>query len=121
MTTAELHVNAPEAASLLAYKFNETLPSTAGSDLTDGITITGSGRVAYLNLSFSSNISAVLNITRTVNSVTKTQILNGGTAVSAGELFRDTIMVAPGELINITYGGTGGTYQLIIGAVVQNG
>lgn len=121
MTTAELHVNAPEAASLLAYKFNETLPSTAGSDLTDGITITGSGRVAYLNLSFSSNISAVLNVTRTVNSVTKTQILNGGTAVSAGELFKDTIMVCPGELINVTYTGTGGTYQLAIGAVVQNG
>jgi hypothetical protein len=120
--TTTYNVNQPEAAVLLADKWNEDLPASAGDDLlTDSIVIAGSGRVAYLNVGFSSAVSAVLSVKRTRGSTTITQKLKAGAAVAVGTLHQETLYVAPGETINFGYADTGGKYYLTVGAVVQNG
>ena len=120
MTAIQYNVNAPEAAKLLAEKFKVALPAI-GQPLTDGIEITGSGRAQYLNIAFSSSVSNALTLTTTTTAGTDTELLNGGANIPAGTRYQATVLVAPGETINLTYGGTSGTYTCKIGAVVQNG
>jgi len=120
MTAVDYNVNDPEAARLLINEFNEDLPP-AGQPLTDGVAVGGSGRMAYLNISFSSVVSAVLTLTRTAGVATVSEKLNGGTAIGAGVHYSATVPVVPGQTINLTYGDTGGKYTVAVGAVVQNG
>jgi hypothetical protein len=121
MTAISYKINEYEQPYLLVNKFNTALP-TAGQPLAgDGIYIDGSHRACYINLAFSSDVSAVLSVTRTVGATTKTQSLNGGTAITAEALYQVTILVTPGETLNVVYAGTTGTYELFIGEVIQNG
>ena len=120
MTAQDFNVNQPEMAQLLVDVFKTALP-TAGQPLTDGVQITGTGRAQYLNISFSSSVSEALTLTTTVGATTDTELLNGGANIPAGTRYQVTVFVAPGETINLTYGGTTGTYTCKIGSVVQNG
>ena len=120
MTAQTYNVNQPEAARLLADKFAIVLP-LVGVALTDGVSVDGSGRLAYLNICFSSPESNALTLTRTIGATTVSELLNGGTNIVANAMYAVTVPVAPGETINLTYGATGATYTCRIGAVVQNG
>ncbi len=120
MTAVDYNVNNPEAARLLINEFNEDLPP-AGQPLTDGVAVGGSGRMAYINISFSSAVSGVLSVTRTVGATTVTEKLNGGRSVDAGSLYVATIPSPAGQTINLVYSVTNGKYTVAVGAVVQNG
>jgi hypothetical protein len=120
MTAVTYNINQPEAASLLVSTFGATLP-TAGQPLTDGISVEGSGRAAYLNIAFSSPASSTLTLTRTVGATTVSELLNGGASVAANTLYEATVMVGPDEIINLLYGVGSSTYTCKIAAVVQNG
>jgi len=119
MTAVEFQVNNPEAPRLLINEFNQDLPTT-NADLCDGVSVTGSGQAEYINISFSSVGSAVLSVKRTVGSTTVTQKLNGGVAIVAGQLYQATVLVAPGETINLGYAATSNKYNLIIAEVIQS-
>ena len=121
MTAIQYNVNAPEAAQLLADEWNADLPTAGTSLLTDDIEITGSGRIAYMNIGFSSSVSAILSVKRTRTAVSRIHQLNGGSSIAVGALHQETIYVVPGETIQLVYGDNGGKYELVIGAVVQNG
>ena len=106
--------NEPDKSALLVSK--ETDHPTAGQALSDGITVTASpGIMGYLNVMFSSTVSGVLTCTRG----SRTEKLNGGTAIGAGVAFAETIECIGGETINFTFGDDGGTYKLRVGSVIQ--
>ena len=106
--------NEPDKSALLVSK--ETDHPTAGQALSDGITVTASpGIMGYLNVMFSSTVSGVLTCTRG----SRTEKLNGGTAIGAGVAFAETIECIGGETINFTFGDDGGTYKLRVGTVIQ--
>ena len=106
--------NEPDKSALLVSK--ETDHPTAGQALSDGITVTASpGIMGYLNVMFSSTVSGVLTVTRG----SRTEKLNGGTAIGAGVAFAETIECIGGETINFTFGDDGGTYKLRVGSVIQ--
>ena len=106
--------NEPDKSALLVSK--ETDHPTAGQALSDGITVTASpGIMGYLNVMFSSTVSGVLTVTRG----SRTEKLNGGTAIGAGVAFAETIECIGGETINFTFGNDGGTYKLRVGTVIQ--
>ena len=106
--------NEPDKSALLVSK--ETDHPTAGQALSDGITVTASpGIMGYLNVMFSSTVSGVLTCTRG----SRTEKLNGGTAIGAGVAFAETIECIGGETINFTFSADGGTYKLRVGSVIQ--
>jgi len=106
--------NEPDKSALLVSK--ETDHPTAGQALSDGITVTASpGIMGYLNVMFSSTVSGVLTCTRG----SRTEKLNGGTAIGAGVAFAETIECIGGETINFTFSAAGGTYKLRVGSVIQ--
>ena len=106
--------NEPDKSALLVSK--ETDHPTAGQALSDGITVTASpGIMGYLNVMFSSTVSGVLTCTRG----SRTEKLNGGTAIGAGVAFAETIECIGGETINFTFSADGGTYKLQVGTVIQ--
>ena len=106
--------NEPDKSALLVSK--ETDHPTAGQALSDGITVTASpGIIGYLNVMFSSTVSGVLTVTRG----TRTEKLNGGTAIGAGVAFAETIECIGGETINFTFSADGGSYKLRVGTVIQ--
>ena len=119
MTAVTFNVNEPEAASLLVSKFKTALP-TAGQPLCDGIVIAGSGKSVYLTIRFKPAVSEKLYLTSTVGGVADDSgTFNAGTALVAGQLYQATLMVVPGETINLTYGANGGNYSLYIAANIQ--
>lgn len=106
--------NEPDKSALLVSK--ETDHPTAGQALSDGITVTASpGIMGYLNVMFSSTVSGVLTCTRG----SRTEKLNGGTAIGAGVAFAETIECIGGETINFTFSADRGTYKLRVGTVIQ--
>ena len=106
--------NEPDKSALLVSK--ETDHPTAGQVLSDGIAVTASpGIMGYLNVMFSSTVSGVLTVTRG----SRTEKLNGGTAIGAGVAFAETIECIGGETINFTFSADGGTYKLRVGSVIQ--
>jgi hypothetical protein len=106
--------NEPDKSALLVSK--ETDHPTAGQVLSDGIAVTASpGIMGYLNVMFSSTVSGVLTCTRG----SRTEKLNGGTAIGAGVAFAETIECIGGETINFTFSADGGTYKLRVGSVIQ--
>ena len=106
--------NEPDRTALLVSE--ETDHPTAGQALSDGITVTASpGIMGYLNVMFSSTVSGVLTCTRG----SRTEKLNGGTAIGAGVAFAETIECIGGETINFTFSDDGGTYKLRVGSVIQ--
>ena len=121
MTAIELKANDPEAPRLLVNIFKTALP-TAGQNLAgDGISITGSGQAKYINISFKSAVSSLLSLTSTVGGVADgNAALNGGADIAADTLYQATVLVAPGETINLIYGAAGGVYTLRISEVVQS-
>lgn len=121
MTTKIYKVNEAEAAMLLADVWNADLPEAGVGLLTEAIEITGSGRIAYLNVCFSSAVSSTLSVKRTRGAVSEVQALNGGANISADTLYQATVYAVPGETIDMIYGDNGGKYYLAVGAVVQNG
>jgi hypothetical protein len=121
MTAINYEINEPEQPLLLVNVFNTALPTAGVALAGDGVYINGSHRAVYINVAFSSDVSAILTLTRTVGATTKNHNLNGGTAIPAGSLYQATVLVAPGQTLNLTYAGTTGTYELLIGEVIQNG
>ena len=106
--------NEPDKSALLVSK--ETDHPTAGQVLSDGIAVTASpGIMGYFNVMFSSTVSGVLTVTRG----SRTEKLNGGTAIGAGVAFAETIECIGGETINFTFSADGGTYKLRVGTVIQ--
>jgi hypothetical protein len=120
MTAKTYNINQPEAPKLLADEFDIALPAI-GQPLTDGVSVEGSDRLAYLNIHFSSGASSTLTLTRTIGATTVSELLNGGANIPADAMHVETVPVVGGELINLTYGATSDTYTCRIGAVVQNG
>lgn len=116
-----ISVNDKEAAKLLANLFAETLPGSGADLLDEDIEITGTGQMIYLNVSFSATTGAVLTLDRTVGTTTVSQKLNGAEDITADTLYVATIPVCPGEKLNFTFSGTGGTYTLAVAQVVQYG
>jgi len=106
--------NEPDRSALLVSE--ETDHPTAGQVLSDGIAVTASpGIMGYLNVMFSSTVAGTLTCTRG----TRTEKLNGGTAIGAGVAFAETIECIGGETINFTFSADGGTYKLRVGSVIQ--
>ncbi len=106
--------NEPDKSALLVSK--ETDHPTAGQVLSDGIAVTASpGIIGYLNVMFSSTVAGILTVTRG----SRTEKLNGGTAIGAGVAFAETIECIGGETINFTFSADGGTYKLRVGTVIQ--
>ena len=106
--------NEPDKSALLVSK--ETDHPTAGQVLSDGIAVTASpGIIGYLNVMFSSTVAGTLTCTRG----SRTEKLNGGTAIGAGVAFAETIECIGGETINFTFSADGGTYKLRVGSVIQ--
>ena len=106
--------NEPDRSALLVSE--ETDHPTAGQALSDGIAVTASpGIIGYLNVMFSSTVAGTLTATRG----SRTEKLNGGTAIGAGVAFAETIECIGGETINFTFSADGGTYKLRVGTVIQ--
>jgi len=106
--------NEPDRSALLVSE--ETDHPTAGDPLSDGITVIASpGIMGYLNVMFSSTVSGVLTVTRG----SRTEKLNGGSAIGAGVASAETIECIGRETINFTFSADGGTYKLRVGSVIQ--
>lgn len=100
--------------------FGGTLPGAGSNLLTASIAPTRStnqGRFAY---QFCASNAGVLSVTFTVNSVTRSQLLMGGAALTAGVQYPGEIFVPANATVNFQYTGTAaGTYDLEVRELVE--
>jgi len=103
----------------IALSQNVALPAVGGTDLFTAVTMVGNAdRIGAMEIHFSATVGGTLKLKRIVNGVTSYETLNGGVAVTANVPIPVEVRpFAAGEVISLTYTGTGGTYYLTVADV----
>jgi hypothetical protein len=100
--------------------FGGSLPGAGSNLLTTSIAPTRStkqGRFAY---QFCPSNAGVLSVTFTVDATTRSQLLMGGSALTAGVLYPGEVLVPDGATVNFQYTGANtGTYDLEVRELLE--